>query len=434
MITFTDELENIIDAPAPWQLRLTNALATICVLALIFTASVSSINIVVKAIGYISADAPTIVLQPMERSVLIKLNVKAGDIVVKGQVLAMLDASFNEAERLSLLTQERALRATVLRIDAELGDALFDGNPAQPEIALQATLYEQHKSLHISHLKAMDEDIGRDIADSKILQSEVDLLIRELSTVRNIEAIRSALLATQTGSRLSLLDAQAVSVRTERDYQATLGRLTDLQHDTGVKLAAREAYLSQWRGALLEEKARNRNEQARIEEALTKAERMHDLVQIVAPEDAVVLEVARRSVGSVMREAEPLMTLLPTHVPLIADVRIASADVGLLHEGDPVILKIDAFPFQRHGSLRGHLRAISRQLIASESMNGSEAMRPGADSSHHAQITVDDDPTATFKFIPGMTLTAEFNVGTRSVIAYFLSPITKGLSESLNEP
>jgi HlyD family secretion protein len=42
-------------------------------------------------------------------------------------------------------------------------------------------------------------------------------------------------------------------------------------------------------------------------------------------------------------------------------------------------------------------------------------------------------PTGS-KLIPGMTMAAEIKVGTRSIISYFLNPLTRGLSESIREP
>jgi HlyD family secretion protein len=65
-------------------------------------------------------------------------------------------------------------------------------------------------------------------------------------------------------------------------------------------------------------------------------------------------------------------------------------------------------------------------------------MHSGADTSHRAQITIDSAGDAALPdgshVIPGMTVTAEIKVGRRRLIAYFLSPITKGFSESLREP
>jgi HlyD family secretion protein len=36
--------------------------------------------------------------------------------------------------------------------------------------------------------------------------------------------------------------------------------------------------------------------------------------------------------------------------------------------------------------------------------------------------------------IPGMTLTAEIKVGSRTVMGFFLNPLTRALGESIREP
>jgi HlyD family secretion protein len=437
-LPFQRALDDIVDAPAPTALRLTGAIVGGLVIALILTASLNSIDIVVRADGHLAADAPTMMVQPIERSILRAITVKPGDRVAKGQLLATLDPTFSQADRLALITQQRGLRAAILRIDAELSGKLFVGNPADSDIALQSSLYQQHQATFVAHLRALDEDVGRDNADLGVTQADVDLLSRELVTAKSIETIRAALLATQNGSRLNFLDAQAASLHAERDQQAALGKLTDLQHARDAKLAERQGYIGQFRSDLLEELARNRSDLAKIEDALTKAERMHDLMRLIAPEDGIVLEVARRSEGSIIREAEPLIILLPSQVPLIADVRIASADIGYLHQGDAVLLKIDALPFQRHGTVAGHLRAIGEQSVAAESLSGSDAMRNGSETLQRAQITIDGANNGELpdgsRIIPGMTVTAEVNIGARSVMSYFLTPITKGFAESLKEP
>ena len=38
------------------------------------------------------------------------------------------------------------------------------------------------------------------------------------------------------------------------------------------------------------------------------------------------------------------------------------------------------------------------------------------------------------RLTPGMTLSADIRVGTRTIISYFLSPIVRGFDESLREP
>ena len=85
----------------------------------------------------------------------------------------------------------------------------------------------------------------------------------------------------------------------------------------------------------------------------------------MAPADAIVLEVADRSVGSVVKEAEALYTLVPLDSPLEAEVSVEDRDIGRAATGASVRLKLDAWPFQRHGTLDGRLRTVSQESFCS---------------------------------------------------------------------
>ena len=180
---------------------------------------------------------------------------------------------------------------------------------------------------------------------------------------------------------------------------------------------------------------RIRGELARVEEALVKAARLAELTVVAAPEDGTVLDVARRSAGSVLREAEPLLSLVPAGVPLIAEVALRSADIGHARIGAPVVVKVDAFPFQRHGALQGRLRAVGQD--SSGARLGGDAQGPAA-AVHRAHVAL--QPAALARLpegarpIPGMTVSAEIMVETRSVLSYLLFPLLRGVSESMREP
>jgi multidrug resistance efflux pump len=65
-----------------------------------------------------------------------------------------------------------------------------------------------------------------------------------------------------------------------------------------------------------------------INEQLTKADKRHKAVQMVAPADGVVLEIGKLSVGSIVREAEPLFTWCrwaPSWKPKCRSIRWTSA-------------------------------------------------------------------------------------------------------------
>ena len=141
-----------------------------------------------------------------------------------------------------------------------------------------------------------------------------------------------------------------------------------------------------------------------------------------------MLETARRAPGSVIREGEAVVVLVPLDAPLVAEVGLRSADIGRLAEGDPARLKVDAFPWRRHGALDGTLRSVSRESYPD---NAGGALHRGHVAVSTGAFARMPDGAA---LLPGMTLSAEIKVGTRSVLDFFLEPLLRGLDESLREP
>lgn len=430
-VPFQDPLDALIAEPPPRLLRGLHWLVAALFLGLLAFAALVRVDVVVTGPGRLAADAPPIVLQPMERAVIREIRVRPGDVVRRGQVLALLDASFAEADRAALAAQRRLLLAQRARIEAELA-----GRPPPPgedrDSALQAALQAQRQAFLAARLDALAEELrGQEVA-IRTLEHADAALTDQVTVAREVEALRLRLLEGQIGSRLQFLDARARRIAAEQQRDQDRGRLESLRHALAQKRAERQGFLEDWRRQLTEDLARLCGELDRVEEALAKATRLAELTVLTAPADGTVLEVARRSAGSVLREAEPLVSLVPTAAPLIAEIALRSADIGEARPGDAVAVKVDAFPFQRHGALAGTLRAIAQD---------SQLPRAEGDPAgplHRAQVVIDAADLrglpAGVRPLPGMTVTAEIHVGTRSLLATLLLPLIRGAQESLREP
>lgn len=403
-------------------------------------ASLVEVDVIVSAPGRLAADAPTIVVQPLQISIVREMHVKAGDVVRKGDVLARLDPTFAQADRAALVTRQDALAARIARLEAETAGVELDIAADTPERQLELALFHQRRSEYAARLQAFDEDILRFTAAMAAAVESRESLAAQLEVARKVETMRSKLYKTQVDSEINYLDAQVARMRAERDHRDATTRHDEARHHLNSTRADRQAFIDEWRRRVLEELATSRAEAATVNESLAKAVRMNDLVVLTAPEDGIVLEVAKRSVGSVLREAEPLVTMVPTSAPLIAEVMIDSADVGYTKLGDEVAIKVDAFPYQRHGLLEGRLRAIGEDSVSTLSP-GTVTPAPNLPIPgvvHRSQVALDDGrlhalPEGT-RLIPGMTLTAEIKVGSRSVISYFLYPLMRAVNESIREP
>jgi len=430
VIAFQNDLDALVGEPVPWFLRRWPALAGALILSLVVLAALMRVDVVVIAPGRLMADVPPVVLQPIGSAVLRELRVRAGETVAEGQVLAVLDSTFTTADRQTLEAQRRALVAQRNRLAAELSGDVPDLAPGDAEARLQGELLAQRRSFIAARRAALDAELQALEGAAQAERRAGAGLDEQLAVAREVEAMRAQLAEDQIGSRLNLLVARAARLAVEQDQRQHVARLDELSHRATAQRAELDAFVRDWERQLLEELARVGPELARIEEQLAKAARLDALTLLRAPRAGVVLDVARRSPGSLVREGEAVVTLVPSDVPLIAEIALRSADIGRLRAGDGAVLKIDSFPWRRYGTLSGVLRAISRESYPSDD----EAT--GGTALHRGQIAIGTDaslsPGATL--IPGMTLSAETKVGTRSVLEFFLEPLLRGLQESLREP
>ena len=431
-------LDDIMTEAPPQLLRGTHYLLAALLLSLIIVASLIKIDIIITARGRLTTDAPLIAVQPLELSIIKEIRVKIGDAVRKGDVLATLDPTFTQADQASLGIQQAGLRARIERLEAELNQTAYIADGMQPDEQLQLDLYRQRQAQYAARLREFTEDRQRYQEAIRTTAQNLQSATQQLDLSKEIESMRAKLWLQQVGSRLTYLDAQAARLRAERDYEDTANHLADLQHALQSTEAARQVFIDDWRRQLLDELATARADGARMSDSVTKARRMNDLVVLTAPEDGVVLDIAKRSVGSVLHEAEPLITLVPTMSPLIAEVMIHSADVGYAGVGDLVTIKVDAFPYQRHGLLSGRLRSIGEDSLTPSGAGGAIPVAASADVVHRCQVTLTSTQLhhlpAGARLIPGMTVTGEVEVGSRTVISYFLYPIERGFDESIREP
>ena len=426
----TPDLEDFLAQAPASALRNTYRIAVLLFLTMAALASVLKVDIIVAGTGRLAADSPMIVVQPMQLSVIRQIRVRPGDVVHKGDVLAALDPTFTQADRAVLVAQRSAVRAQTARLEAELEGRAF-AQDGSPEFQLQESLFRQRQAQYDVHVGDFDQKIdayGVEVAAAEQSRASAD---QQVALSREVEAMRNSLFRSQSGSKLVWLEAQAARVRNEREVQAARAHVDALKQAIRSSRAELQAFRETWRRELLESLLKTRAEALGIEEGLTKANRLNELVVLSAPEDGVVLEVARRSVGSVLNAAEPLVTLVPSGAALIAEVAISSADVGYTKAGDSVALKVDAFPYQRHGLLSGRLRSIAADSFAQPGQAGAGVM-------HRGLVELTGDALKGLpegaRLIPGMSVTAEIKVGTRSVISYLVYPLTRGISESVREP
>lgn len=412
-----------------------------CVVILILTAigwaTGSQVDMIVTAQGKLITTRPNLVVQPLETSVIRDIHVKAGDRVSKDAVLATLDPTFSQADLDQLRNRVAAFDASIDRLRAELaGQEYVVGDSADADGVLQRKVFLQRKSSYEAQIQNYDAQIASAQVNLRTARDEEAVLVQRLETVKSIEAMRSTLADREVGSKLNLLLSRDARLEVESTLARVRGNIGDYEHRVDKARADQKVFAEDFRKTAYQELVEILAKRGSAAEDLKKVELRRQLIVLKAPADAIVLEIANRTIGSVVKEAETLFVLVPRDVPLQAEVNVEGRDIGQLSVGQPVRIKFEAFPFQKYGTGTGAVRVISQDSFSPYAKSAEGARR---ESAPYYRVLVDLTethlrlPLERAQLIPGMAVTAELKVGQRSVMSYFLYPLLRGLDESIRE-
>jgi hemolysin D len=396
-------------------------------------ASIAKVDRIVVAQGKLVTTAVTIVVQPLETSVVRSLEARIGDIVQKGDHLATLDPTFSMADAAQLRGKIASLDAQIARLDAEMAERPYAPETIDDEARLQMTIWTRRAEKYTAKVESLDRQIRETEAKITTKTADQDALKPRLAIARELENMRRELFKKEVGTKISYLDAEAQRMQIERDMQLAANECLELQQTLNRLNADKAAYVAEFRQQLGEDLVQARRERDAAAKQLDKAARRNEVTVLEAPADAIVLDVAQRSVGSVMKEAEPLYTLVPLNSPLEAEVLVEGRDVGQVKTASLTRVKLEAWPFQKHGTLAGEVRTLSEDVFNPDPKKEGEA-RPHYKARVKLTSSELRNVPDNFRLIPGMAVTAEIKAGDRSVISYFLYPLLRGLDESIREP
>ena len=72
--------------------------------------------------------------------------------------------------------------------------------------------------------------------------------------------------------------------------------------------------------------------------------------------------------GRVVQSGEVIMELIPTSSPLEVEAKVLNRDIGFVHVGQEVKVKIDSFKFTKYGYIEGVVTNIAKSSILDEKL------------------------------------------------------------------
>ena len=251
-------------------------------------------------------------MQSLDRAVITSINVREGDRVRAGQVLATLDPTFVAADVAQIEVQIESLNAEIARLEAEHAGRPIDSSaiPQRYE-AIQRALWEQRQAEYQERLRGYDSKIAQSQATIEKYRENANNYQQQLQVLHEIEDMRRKLFSGGQGSRLNLLETINRRLEISRTIEYETNALAETEHALDAAKADRETFLRQWQGQIDTDLVQHRTERDAAQGQLAKAARHHDLINLRASADAIVLRIANLSVGSILPELTPLFTLVP---------------------------------------------------------------------------------------------------------------------------
>ena len=425
--------------PASWA-RATLLSLSVLVFCLLLWAALGQLDIVAVAPGKLVPQTYLKIVQPAEQGIVKEILVREGEQVKQGQVLMRMDATVSGADRETLVAELRRHRLALRRIDAELSGIPLT-RQAEPG-ALFAEILAQYHANRLAYLGALAEQrsvlekANQDLAGAR----EVETKLRQiLPHYRRQEQAYDELSRDGFASRIMAADKQRERIEKEQDLRSQQFAIRGIQA-TRRQAQQRMAQISaDYRRQLQTERVETAGRLNKLEQELTKQQYRDRLMELRAPQDGVVKDLATHTVGTVTEPGTVLLTLVPKAEPLQAEVWIANEDIGFVHPRQAVKLKLGAFAFQKYGMMQGVVEQVSADSsdAAGPERHMDTPAKTNTQLAYKARVALQSQRLLadgrSYLLSPGMQVTAEIHLGRRSVLEYLLSPVSGAFHEAARE-
>ena len=414
------------------------------VIALVLTggiggwAATTELSGAVTASGSVVVDSNVKKVQHLTGGIVGDLLVREGDRVRAGDTLVRLDETIMQANLAIVAKGLDELRARKARLSGERDGAeevLFPPEllrrAAFPDVAsaidserklfeLRRNARQGQRSQLRQRIAQLEEEVRGHAALQEAKAEEINLIRRELQGVRTLWEKNLVPIA-----RLTALEREAARLKGERAQSIAITA------QARGKISEIELQILQIDQDLSSEVARELREvDAKIGEFIERkvtAEDQLKRIDIRAPQDGVVHQLAVHTVGGVVSPTEPVMLIVPDADLLSVEAKIAPQDIDQLRIGQSTILRLSAFNQRTTPEILGSISRISADVAADQ--------RSGQNF-YTIRISISPDELARLgavKLLPGMPAEVFARTYDRSVMSYLVKPLHDQMMRAFRE-
>lgn len=406
-----------------WQVKAILVLTLGVTLALLWLTATLTVHEAVKADGEFLPIHGVQRIHPPEGGIVTEIQAVNGQIVEQGALLVRLKNAVTDAEERQIEARLMGLKARAIRLEAFIQgkEADFSAIPVK-----YAELVREQRALLETQNQVRQKSLW--VYDTQIQQKRTEI---ELSTqnLRNMEknvAVNADLMELQENlgkkklvSRLSQLESQRVYLDSSGKSKTLLALIKQNQGALEEVQAKKNLYEKELHNQANQELGTIHNEISQVKTLLERQSDRKQNLDVLSPIRGRVQDSRVHTLGAVFNSRDVLMEVVPLSDDLQLALSIAPKDVGFVHPGQEVAIRVGSYDFSRFGGIGGRLISISPFT----------QMDPNGNVSYKGIVTPDrayiGDPGAGHAILPGMKANADIISGSRSILSYILNPLTR---------
>ncbi len=390
----------------------------------------------------IQAQPPAPFAQGLIRDIL----VSEGEHVKAGQVLMRLDPTLSDADGKAINADYLGKQITLRRVDAELNDKDEFKREAEDPEDLYSEVLAQYLANRTAYQTALAEERStHDKAESDLAaaQQARTKLIETLPHYREQAQAYADLAKEGYVSRLAADDKVRERTEKEQDLKTQNHLIASAQATLALSARKLQQITADYRQRLQAERADISDKLDKTQAEYTKQQYRHKLHELKAPQDGIIKDLATHTLGTVISPGTILMTLVPKDEVLRAEVWVSNEDVGFIHQGATTKIKFASYQFQKYGMVDGKVAHLSADATDNTQQGAAQApqssSRPGSNMPFAYRALVDLNAQELIAegvrhaLTPGMQVTAEIHLGTRTILEYLMSPVMGAFQEAGRE-
>ena len=389
---FMPELLEIIEKPAHKAGTVIIVSVFSLLLVAVIWASLSKLDVVITSTGNIQPEGNLQIVQTYAGGIVNTINVKEGVHVEAGDTLLTLKTDSIDIDENQLLNQKR-----IIEIQQQLYKKILEGEDIsvidysdynEQELSYIRTITDSDMS-YKNKLKSLENEKENAEINLKIAQLQLEQY-KEIGSERQNQ-IQSAQVE-QYKLNVDNADIQIKDAKTQYSQQIN-------------------SYISE-----LSEKKKD------IDNNLEKYALSKEYQTIIAPVSGYVNSLNVNTIGETVASAQELVTIVPDNTPLEMLCYVKNMDISDIREGMEAEIKLDAYSYNKYGTVKGTVKYVSPSSFVSDSMG----------NVYLVKIELNNN-NSNIELISGLSGSVEIKTDKRTVLEYFMNPIIKGFGDSMKE-